>query len=273
MPLQKIVKLTQEQYDILESGGTVGSYTGLNSNYIYLVQDDNNYVPLLMGDLSSVTLSFLQTNKLYSFLVNYNSNTYTCNFTYSKVDTTRYYAVKAVRYDGYYEYSNTNSPSVLLTDILSGTVGTFHAYGNNQTIKAKNNGTDVTFGANAVVELKAGSNITLTPNSSDNTITIASTGSGTITDVKINNTSIVSSGVANFNTKTAYNASTNKIATESDLPTVNNGTLTIQKNGSNVQTFTANQSGNVTANITVPTKTSDIQMIVVLLHHINQLKH
>ena len=41
-------------------------------------------------------------------------------------------------------------------------------------------------------------------------------------------------------------------------PTVNNGTLTIQKNGTNVQTFTANQSTNVTANIVVPTKTSDI---------------
>jgi hypothetical protein len=37
-----------------------------------------------------------------------------------------------------------------------------------------------------------------------------------------------------------------------------NGTLTIQRNGTNVQTFTANQSGNATANISVPTKTSDI---------------
>ena len=37
------------------------------------------------------------------------------------------------------------------------------------------------------------------------------------------------------------------------VPTVNNGTLTIQKNGTKVATFTANQSGNVTANITVPT--------------------
>ena len=36
------------------------------------------------------------------------------------------------------------------------------------------------------------------------------------------------------------------------VPTVNNGKLTIQKNGTNVATFTANQSGNVTANITVP---------------------
>ena len=39
---------------------------------------------------------------------------------------------------------------------------------------------------------------------------------------------------------------------------IGNGTLTIQRNGTNVQTFTANQSGNATANISVPTKTSDI---------------
>ena len=42
------------------------------------------------------------------------------------------------------------------------------------------------------------------------------------------------------------------------IPTVNNATLTIQKNGTTVQTFTANQSTNATANITVPTKTSDL---------------
>ena len=37
------------------------------------------------------------------------------------------------------------------------------------------------------------------------------------------------------------------------IPTVNNATLTIQKNGTNVATFTANSSSNATANITVPT--------------------
>lgn len=42
------------------------------------------------------------------------------------------------------------------------------------------------------------------------------------------------------------------------IPSVGSGTLTIQKNGTNVQTFSANQSGDVTANITVPTKTSQI---------------
>ena len=41
-----------------------------------------------------------------------------------------------------------------------------------------------------------------------------------------------------------------KVATTSDIPTVNNGTLTIQKNGTTVKTFSANQSGDVTANIT-----------------------
>ena len=41
-------------------------------------------------------------------------------------------------------------------------------------------------------------------------------------------------------------------------PTVNNGRLTIQKNGTTVNTFTANASGNVTANITVPTTVAEL---------------
>lgn len=42
------------------------------------------------------------------------------------------------------------------------------------------------------------------------------------------------------------------------IPSVGNGTLTIQRNGTNIQTFTANQSTNKTVNITVPTKTSEL---------------
>ena len=44
-----------------------------------------------------------------------------------------------------------------------------------------------------------------------------------------------------------------QLALTSQLPTVNNGRLTIQRNGSNVATFSANQAGNTTANISVPT--------------------
>lgn len=42
------------------------------------------------------------------------------------------------------------------------------------------------------------------------------------------------------------------------IPTVNNATLTIQKNSTTVKTFTANASSDVTCNITVPTKISDL---------------
>lgn len=55
-----------------------------------------------------------------------------------------------------------------------------------------------------------------------------------------------------------FPSSAGTLALKSQMPKVNNGTLTIQKNGTNVQTFTANQSGNVTANITVPTKVSEL---------------
>ena len=50
----------------------------------------------------------------------------------------------------------------------------------------------------------------------------------------------------------------NDLSNKPTIPTVNNATLTIQKNWTTVKTFTANASSNVTANITVPTKTSDI---------------
>ena len=49
---------------------------------------------------------------------------------------------------------------------------------------------------------------------------VATTDDITITDMQVNGTSVVSSKVANIVTNTAYNASTNKIATMSDVPSV-----------------------------------------------------
>ncbi len=63
-----------------------------------------------------------------------------------------------------------------------------------------------------------------------------------------------SSTLHNVATSGNYNDLSNKPT----IPTVNNGTLTIQKNGTTVKTFTANSSSNVTANITVPTKVSEL---------------
>lgn len=69
---------------------------------------------------------------------------------------------------------------------------------------------------------------------------------------------ISSSDISNWNGKSDFSGSYNDLTDKPTIPTVNNATLTIQKNGTNVQTFTANASSNVTANITVPTKTSDL---------------
>ena len=56
----------------------------------------------------------------------------------------------------------------------------------------------------------------------------------------------------------ATSGSYNDLSNKPTIPTVNNATLTIQKNGTTVKTFTANASSNVTANITVPTKVSEL---------------
>ena len=51
----------------------------------------------------------------------------------------------------------------------------------------------------------------------------------------------------------------NEISNKANLSDVNNGMLTIQKNGSTVATFTANASSNLTANITVPLSVSQLE--------------
>ena len=59
-------------------------------------------------------------------------------------------------------------------------------------------------------------------------------------------------------TITDKNGTTTASISDGTTPTVNDGTLTIQKNGTTVQTFSADQASNVTANITVPTQFSDL---------------
>lgn len=52
--LQKIIKVTQEQYDILASGGIVGEYTGLDPNFLYLIKDTNTYITSDGGTINGV---------------------------------------------------------------------------------------------------------------------------------------------------------------------------------------------------------------------------
>ena len=117
---------------------------------------------------------------------------------------------------------------------------------NNATLTIQKNGTTVeSFTANASSNVTA--NITVPTKVSQLTNDSGyTTNTGTVTQVKVGST--------------AYNPSSGVVSLPAypSVPTVNNGTLTIQKNGTNVQTFTANQSSNATANITVPTKVSEL---------------
>lgn len=56
----------------------------------------------------------------------------------------------------------------------------------------------------------------------------------------------------------SFSGNYNDLSNKPTIPTVNNGTLTIQRNGDNVATFGANNSANITANIAVPTNTSQL---------------
>ena len=115
------------------------------------------------------------------------------------------------------------------------------------TLTIQKNGTTVgTFSANQATDETI--NIEVPTKTSD-----LNNDSGFITGVSWNDVSNKPS-FATVATSGSYNDLSNKPT----IPTVNNATLTIKKNGTTVKTFTANASSNVTADITVPTKTSDL---------------
>ena len=106
----------------------------------------------------------------------------------------------------------------------------------------------------------ATSTFTVKNGSKGSVASITNSGSGNVvTDVSLNTSTKVLTVTKNKTLATvATSGSYADLANKPTIPTVNNGKLTIQKNGSTVATFTANQSGNATANISVPTKLSDL---------------
>lgn len=119
---------------------------------------------------------------------------------------------------------------------------------NNATLTIQKNGSTVqTFTANASSNKTA--NIVVPTKTSD----LTNDGDGTNAFATVNN---IPAAQVNSDWNAASGVA--QILNKPTIPTVNNATLTIQKNGTNVQTFTANSSTNKTANITVPTKVSEL---------------
>lgn len=103
-------------------------------------------------------------------------------------------------------------------------------------------------GSSAVqLELVSGTNIKTINNESVLGSGNISVSGGTPTTVKVDGTSITSNNEADLKTiNSNYNASSNKLATASDLPTVNNPTITFTQGGTTKGTITLNQSSDQT---------------------------
>lgn len=82
--------------------------------------------------------------------------------------------------------------------------------------------------------------------------TLSTTSMNPATNSAITNAINTKAGINSVPTKTSQLQNDSNFATASDIPTVGTGTLTIQNNGLDVATFSANSDSNVTANIAVP---------------------
>ena len=138
---------------------------------------------------------------------------------------------------------------------------------NDATLTIKKNGSTVaTFSANSATDKVA--DIAVPTKGSDiqndlgwiTSSELPTVGNGTITIKR--NSSTVGSFTTNQSghtaidisvpTKTSQITNDSGFITSADLPTVNDGTLTLQVNGVDLQTFSANSNQNKTANIVIP---------------------
>ena len=99
--LQKVIKVTKAQYDILAAGGTVGDYTGLDDNYIYLVRDDSAPIIDITDGITAAHRTAVEENP--ATLIQYNDYIYVPNYRNNSSDTIpNYYSCFAG--DEYSEY-------------------------------------------------------------------------------------------------------------------------------------------------------------------------
>ena len=130
---------------------------------------------------------------------------------------------------------------------------------NNGKLTIQKNGTTIqTFTANQSTDTTVNVEVpTKTSELTNDSNYVTTTDLATKQD-KITTTNKLSSSLVDGLSKVATSGSYNDLSNTPTIPTVNNGTLTIQKNGTTIQTFTANSSTNVNADITVPTKVSEL---------------
>lgn len=243
--LKNVIYLSNEDYETLVSTGTVtinGETLTYDENNVYVTPDKlaSSTEDGLMSSSDKVKLDTI--TGVTTSVASGSSDLVTSGAVYTAIN---------------------NLPAPMIYKGTLGTGGTITAL---PTASSSNEGftykviTDGTYASQSAkvgdVFISNGSAWTLVPAGDDV--------EDTWRQINVNGTQLlgtgISTGAVNFKngSNVTITGSGNDITISASQPTVNNGTLTIQKNGTNVQTFTANQSSNVTANITVPTKTSEL---------------
>ena len=221
--------LTEAQYEAAVQGGTI------DPDQLYLTPDAGGGSAVTDVEVDGVSVV---TAGVASVDLTGKSDV---GHTHTKTDITDFPSLATVATSGSYS-DLSNKPSIpTITDTYSGTSS------NGMSGKAVKSAIDALDGT---ISGSAGSGKTLTAFSQTDGKVSATFG----------NISITKSQVSDFPSlaTVATSGSYNDLSDTPTIPTVNNATLTIQKNGTTVKTFTANASSNVTANITVPTAVSEL---------------
>ena len=178
--LQKIIKLTSSQYDLLSNGGSIThqgiTYTGLNDNYLYLIQEENIAYSAGTGlQLSGTTFSanlksttslgtIGTTSKLYAVGVDA-SGKLAVNVPWTDTHYTNYLQIKgngteAVKFTQNADKSLNLKPgtnvsiSAAANEITISATDTNTATAADNILDGSNNGTQITYAPYAAQQSK-----------------------------------------------------------------------------------------------------------------------
>lgn len=268
----------------LESVVVNGSYDSTNKKIILTLQSGST-IDIPVADLvAGLQSEITSTNKLASDLVDDTNQTHKFMTSAEKTKLSGIAAGAEVNVQSDWTQTTTTADDYIKNKPTLATVATSGSYNdlsnkptiptvNNATLTITQNGTSAgTFTANA----SSNKTIALTDTTYSDATTSAAGLMSAADKTKLNGiaagaevnvqsdwdqtTTTADDYIKNKPTlaTVATSGSYNDLSNKPTIPTVNDATLTIQKNGTTVNTFTANASSNVTANITVPTTVAEL---------------
>lgn len=268
--LEKIVKVTQEQYNTLASGGTVGEYTGLNDNYVYLVPDNNGDFHPIIDINNGLTADIrAQVQESPNALLWYGEYLYVPNYQAEQSDfgIPTYYSCFAVDED--------------IAKWLELDWGALEITSNERVVENHNQTVKVgatTFGADAAVNFTGGGGTTISAGTNAINISSPTVNNATLT-IKRNNTSIATfsaNASADVSADISVPTKTSQLTNDSGFLTSHQSIKTLKTDNTAAQSTSSGEAiaGSGTINLhkvaktgayndlndkpTIPTKTSQL---------------